>query len=297
MNSKSMILLRTMWAATGRINVLKHSKSKQKKNAAIAMLSGYAVIAVFLALFIFYVCMGLGKLGYPEMAADLTASMITLVALIFTLLKANAYLYAFKEYDMLMAMPFSVETVVTGRFLLMYFRDLPWNVLISFSALAGYAVSVHPGPAVYILWILLTPFLPLLPMTVSTLLGYLVARVGARVRHKTLIQTVLTFLVVLPVFAIQYIAEYIARNNLGDEVLETSSAALSAMAMVIPTIGWFEKAVLSCDVLAALLLILVSVLLFAAVVFLITKNYRRINSALAAVSGRKKSREGTKSFR
>lgn len=298
MSSKCTLLLKTMWASTSRINVLKHTKDSKKHKSASGALVGQIVLAVLCVLFCGAIAFGLSFAGVAWVVPLFVASAISMMTLLFTFLKSNAYLYGFKEYDMLMSLPFSVKTVVADRFLLMYLKDLMWDALISLSCLAGYAVVVKPGVWVYVAWILMTPFVPLLPMVIASLIGVFIADLGSRFRHKKLIQTILTFIFVIPLIFSRFIIDYLIRNDKVKEVVEASGQALDGIARYIPTIRWFGEAINDGRVLSFVLVIAVSLAVFTGEVFLISITYRRINSALAS-SGvkRKKAKTGSKAFR
>ena len=281
MNSKSLILLRAMFMSTSRINALKHTTDKKKRKKHIGAIVGAVVLAVYGAVMVGILAGAMAGFGFKEAVPGMVASVITIMSLVFTLLKSNGYLYGFKEYDMIMSMPFSVNTIVSDRFLFMYLRDLRWDALISVSALVGYVIAVRPTVLTCVLWILLTPFIPLVPTVISALLGVLVARIGSRSKHRNVIQTVLIYIFVIPMFFIQYVINYIVGSDRVDDVLSSSSDLFAGISKAIPTVGWFGKAVNESDVLSAVLLLAVSLIIYVGAVILIGRSYRRINSNLA----------------
>ena len=198
---------------------------------------------------------------------------------------------------MLMAMPFSIRTIVSDRFLLMYVKDVIWDLVISYSALIGYAIAARPSIVIILFWIILTPFISLLPMVVSSLLGVLVAHVGARVKHKTLIQTVLTFIIIIPCFFIRPIVDHFISSGQTKELMNMSVNTMSGISKVIPSVGWFENAINNGDVLSFVLMIVVSLALYIALVLFISATYRKINSSLTNVSAKHKTTVGSKSYR
>ena len=297
MGNNSMVLYRTMKASTSHINVIRYSKDKKKRNAALGAVIGYAFLGLAAVLFVGMVSYGMSSFGFQDMVPALVASFITLITLFLTLFKSNGYMYAFKDYDMLMSLPFPVRTIVSNRFLLMYASDLPWNVLVSLSALAGYAIVIRPGIFIYVSWILLTPFIPLLPTVVMSLLGVFIANIGSKFRHKKLIQSILIFICVIPLFFIRFIIDYLVANDKVGDLIEQTADTLSGLARLIPSIGWFVKAVINGDVLSFILLVGVSLAVYIGMVLLISRNYRRINSRLTSSAARHRSINPATGFR
>ncbi|MBO4395789.1 MAG: hypothetical protein J5819_05530 [Eubacterium sp.] len=293
----SITLLKTMMTSTSRRNVIKHSQDKSKRRAAAFSLTGNIVVAVLGAGIIGAYSFGTTYFGLGAMVPGIVASVITVLSLILTILKSNGYLYAFKGYDMLMAMPFSVRSIVVDRFLLMYLADMRWNALISLAALAGYAIAAKPSVWCFVSWIVLTLFLPLVPTAVSALIGFVIAAAGSHFRYKKQVQIALTFILILPLFFIRFFVQDVVENDQLENLIRESSKAVSGVSDAVPTAGWFEKAVLNGDILSFILLIVVSVAVFSVVVFFIAVTYRRINSRLMNSAAHKKVRSGAIAYK
>jgi hypothetical protein len=119
-----------------------------------------------------------------------------------------------------------------------------------------------------------------IPMLVSAFLGFLIARISAGFRKTNIIQTVLTFIFVIFCFSLRFIIEDLFRNDKVEATLETASEMTANAANIYLPARWFAEAVSKYSLSAALLLIGVSALLFAAVFHLVGSSYRNINSAL-----------------
>ena len=284
--NKGFILFKTIFTSTSLLNIYRHSQDKKKRKKAIGSFIGIIVLSLTCILFVGSIAYAFAYFGYQQMVPIFVASIITLLSLIMTLLKSNSYLYGYKDYDLLMSMPFSVKTIVVVRFLLMYIKDLPLNFLISLSALIGYAVALNPGITTYLLWIILTLFIPLLPMSISSLLGVFIANVGSKFKYKKIALTILTFILVIPLFFLRFIIDYLIRNDKVGEVIEKSSQGLNSIAKVIPTISWFGKAINNNDILSILLSIIIPLIIFIALILIIGVNYRTINSRLNNIATR-----------
>ncbi|MBQ6537423.1 MAG: hypothetical protein IJL75_00790, partial [Eubacterium sp.] len=252
--NNSMTLLRNMMKSTSRTNVIRHSQDKNKRRAAAFSLTGNIVVAVLGAGIIGAYSFGMAHFGFAAQVPSVVAAAISVLSLILTVFKCNGYLFAFKGYDMLMAMPFSVRSVVADRFLLMYLTDMRWYALISLAAFAGYAIEVRPDVWCCISWVVLTLFLPLLPMAVASLIGLVIAATGSRFRYKKQVQIALTFVLIMPLFFIRFFIEDVARNDQLESVIRQSSEAISGASSAVPTVSWFEKAVIDGDVLSFVLL-------------------------------------------
>lgn len=288
MKNKKLVLLRAFIQSTSLFNLLKYSRDKKKKSNATGSLAGMAVLYIFLIGYCVLNSIGYGMYGMADSIPVLCALVISAMSFLFTLLKANAYIFGFKEYDMIVSLPFEIKTIVADKFLYMYLKSFPWIISISASMLVGYAIYEKPAFAVYPLWILLTLFVPLIPMVLATFIGFLIAKIGTGFKHKKAVQMILTLVFVLLSFSLRFIIEGIMRDNKIEEVLGNISNATMGIASYYLPAGWFSGSVVSLKLSDMLLLVGVSILLFEVCFSIISKSYRKINSALKSHAANKK---------
>ena len=117
-------------------------------------------------------------------------------------------------------------------------------------------------------------------MLIASFLGFLIAKIGSGFRNKTMIQTVLTVLLVLLIFAARFLLEDVIREDKIQEMMEVTSEAMDGITEVYLPAGWFSNSVNSVKVSDICLLTGVSILLFAVVFSLVGRSYRSINSKL-----------------
>ena len=181
---------------------------------------------------------------------------------------------------MLMALPFEARTVAACKFLYMYVKSLPWYLSISFAMLIGYGYFARPAVFVYPLWIILSFFLPVIPMLIAAFLGFLIAKISAGFKKTNIIQTVLTFIFVVFCFSLRFIIEGIFRNDEVQATLEKMSEITDNAAGIYLPAKWFSEAVTKHSIPGILLLAGVSAQLFAVLFIIVGNSYRSINSAL-----------------
>lgn len=289
MNKNSIVLLRTLLKSTSQWNIYKNCKDKKKKGRIIGGFIGFCILYLCLIAYCIGMSIGYGKMGLVGIMPAVCALTISALAFIFTLFKTNGYLFNFKEYDMLMSLPFNPGTVAGCKFMYMYVKSLPWNVSISVAMLIGYAIYAAPEIWVYPVWLILSLFLPVIPMLAAAFIGFLIAKVSAGFRKKNILQTILTFIFVLAVFALRFGIEAFAKDEekLNDALLSASEAIKKAESIYLPA-KWFDGAVSSFSISDILLLTGVSILLFAVIFIPVGRSYRSINSKLKSHAASKK---------
>ena len=290
MKNKSILLLKTLLLSTSQRNIYRNTKDRKKKKRILGSTIGAAILYVMLIGYGILMCVGYGAYGMIDAAPVMCALMISGLAFFFTFFKTNGYLFNFREYDMLMSLPFESRTIAACKFLYMYMKSLPWYLSISLAMLIGYGCYARPAVFVYPLWMILALFLPLIPMLIAAFAGYLIAKISAGFRKNNLVQTILIFLFVLLCFSLRFIIEGIFRNGKVQAALEKIFRVTDDAAGIYLPARWFCDAVTKQNIPGALLLTGVSAGLFIIVFAIVGNSYRSINSAL-------KSHAAAKNFR
>lgn len=284
MKNNGMILLKTMLTATGSRNVLKYSEDARKRKRAKGEIAVKITLYTLLVAYAALMSIGYGVAGIAEAIPVTTVLTIVLISFFFTVLKTNGYLFNFKEYDMLMSMPIPIGKIVGVKFVYMYIKSLPIMVLTSVSMLVGFGIFIKPGITAYILWIILSFAVPLIPMVVASAIGALFAKIGSGMKHKTLAQTALVMVFVVFCFSIRFIIESVIRDGETTEMMTDIAGAMDSVARYYPPARWFSQSVMNGNILYTLLFLIVSVALFVIFIMIVSISYREINSALSSGS-------------
>lgn len=287
MNRNEMILLKTLFLSTSESNIRKHSNDPKKRKNALWACIGKGILLFLLVIYTFAMCAGYGAMGLTDAIPLLCAATISLVAFFFTVFKVNGYLYGFKEYDMIMSLPFEVKSVVKAKFMYMYLKSIHWYMAMSVAALIGYAIFAKPRIIIYPLWIILSTLLPLLSMILASVAGFGIAKVGSGFKATKMVQTVLSFAIILLAFCSRFVIDAIVRDNKTEDVLNSISDGIDKVGRFYLPIRWFSKAINDLSISDILLFAGVSLLLTEVVMSVVASSYRKINSALMSNSEHK----------
>ena len=288
--NNSIVLMKALLLSASRVNAYRHTTDAKKRKKITGGIIGTVVIYVMIMAYSVSLGIGFGKYGIIDAAPVMYAIIVSALGFILTLFRTNGYLFNFREYDMLMALPFKSSAVAACKFLYMYIKCLPWYLSISIAMLAGYGYFAKPCFLTYPVWIALSFVLPIIPMLISAFIGFLIARVSAGFRKTNIVQTVLTFIFVIFCFSSRFIIEDLFKNDKIEETLSTISDATSNAANYYLPAGWFAGAIIGQSLTDMLLLLGVSVILFAALFAIVGKSYRNINSALKSHAASKRYR-------
>ena len=280
MKSNGLVLLKTLLMSTSDINIVKTTKDKKKRSKAIGNMIGKGFLYLLVLAYGILAAIGYSSLGMEDALPATAAISVSAMAFIFTMIKANSYLFGFKEYDMLMALPFSEKSVAGDKFLYMYMKSLPWYVVISLSMMIGYGITAKPGILAYILWVVLSFVLPIIPMLLASFLGLLFAKIGSGFKHWKIVQSILIFIFIIACILSRFLIESLIRSGAIPDILNDFSETSKVAGTYYPPIRWFEESILNYRISDMLLLIGLSIVLFELVFILFAKNYKKINTSM-----------------
>lgn len=287
-NNKSWLLLATMLKSTSKWNTIKYSKDKKKKGNTIAVTIGMGFVWLMLIAFMSLMSIGLGYAGMTQMIPVLCVLMISAMVLVFTILQSNGYLFGFKEYDMLVSLPFDIKSIVACKFIYMYLKNMTLAMCMSIANLIGYAIFGNIKWYVIPLWIVLTFIIPVIPMVIASLIGFVIVKIGSRFKSAKIIQTILTFIFIMLCFCSRFIIEKIAKTTDMQKMMKVASALMGNVSTWYVPAKWFSAGINDGNILEILYLIVSSVIIFVLFLFLVSRSYLQINSRLKVGAAKKK---------
>lgn len=282
MSKRQRVLLETMLRSTSLINRYKYSNYKKVQSKVTGIFIGRTILMLMLVIYSFLACLGYCATGMTNMIPITSAMAVATLSFVFTLLKTNGYLFDFKEYDMLVSMPFEVKEIVADKFLYMYIKNLPWMLGISIPMLVGYVIFAKAGILTILSWVVLAFVLPMIPTVLASAIGALMVAIGSRFRFKKLVQTILMFAFIIFAFCFRFIVEAVIRDNAGEDVANVAANAINNAGKYYFPAKWFENAIISGSISGFLLFIGLSLLVYEVFFITVSKGYRRINSKLSS---------------
>lgn len=275
-------LLKTLLLSTSDFNRIKYEKNSRRRNKAIGMivlklfiffiLSGYAMLTAF----------GYGMIGMAGLIPIITAAIISMISLFFAFFEVNGYLFAFREYDLIMSLPLTEHQVVSAKFLHMYLRRMPWYMGIALALEIPYIIFATPSLWNIFLWVLGALFLPVIPMLLATVIGATIKGISVGYKHKQAVEILLNLILVGVLFFFMFSMQNVSEDTSWESVLQQARDKVENIAGVIPTIGWFRDMTTKGSVVALLLLAVLSFVLGEAVLLGISIFYKKVNSRLLA---------------
>lgn len=190
----------------------------------------------------------------------------------------NTYsgLYFAKDNDLLLSLPIPVRTLMASRLLTVYLMGLMYSAVVILPAVIVYWVTVSAAPMALLGGVLLTALISIFVLMLSCALGWVVAKVSRKLKHKSFI----TVIVSLAGLAIYYFFVFKAQTAIEQLVANAAvyGEKIKGAAHPLYVFGLTGTG----DVTAMLLSAAVILALFALTWTLLSRSFLQITTASGA---------------
>ena len=268
------------------INVVRFSKDKQKRRTMIGLMAVWFVLTVMFVFYIGALSYGYIQMGLGSVLPVYLIAVSSILIFFFSIFKAGSIIFQKNFYEILCSLPISQTAIVISRFLSMYVG----NVLLAFAVMVPgmgvYAYFMHPGFSFYLLAIVGTLFIPLLPMTIATLFGAFITGISSRMQHKSLVAASLSVLLVLAIlFASSQLTNI--EGDISPEMLQDlSNIVISLIGNIYPPAIWLGTALVDGSFVPSILYFGISLLLFMVMILIVSTNFQKICSRLYSTTAK-----------
>lgn len=200
----------------------KTGKSRSRIGSILYIaLFGFLVVGVLGGIFTLMaisMCKPLMEAGMDWMYFLLISGIAAALGLFGSVFSTYSGLYLAKDNDLLLSMPIPISAILASRLLGVYLMDLLFVAVVMVPAIVVYAVN---GAAILnvLCAVAFTLALSLLVLCLSCALGWVVAKLGSRVKKKSAVTTVLSLLC----FAVYYLF-YSRAQQAVKNIIENSAA-------------------------------------------------------------------------
>lgn len=266
------------------LNVFRYTKDKKAKQRTIGLGFVWALLILMIMTYVGGMVFGYVYLGMGEVVPAYLVMLSSLIILLFSVFKAGAIIFQQNAYDILCSLPVSQTAIVVSRFIRMYVENLLITLMLMIPGIVVYGVLLKPAISFYLLGAVVTVFVPLIPITISTFLGALITAITCRMKYKSLVSAALMILMVVGMMGLTSMASTYEEVTI--EMLKNLSDIMTqAIESIYPPAIWLGSAMVSGDLLPCILCILGGFAVFAITMALVSSNFhgicRMLNSTTA----------------
>jgi ABC-2 type transport system permease protein len=276
-----LLLLKIQVLGFFGINRLFHGGKARVKNFFIGL--GFLLLGLLFVAYSAGIAFSFTVIGMAKTIPTLMVFVCTMVSFFTVFWKSSSVLFGFRDYEFLMSLPVKKNVIIQSRLCALYAFEFIFALGILFPAMVVYGIFEGASFPVWVMIFLSPLIVPLLPMTVGTILGSLLSLVSLRFRHRNMVTVVVGMAAVVGVMAWSF-----SLNNTGTAELITLVADLEQrITRMYPPALLFAGAITGGRLRYFFLFILLSILPPALFTTVLTKWYGSINAAMgASVKGR-----------
>ena len=267
------------------INEVRFTKDKRKKWRFFGLSLAWVFVFAMIILYVGGLVYGLHYLGIGEIVPMYLYTLVSLAMLMLSFFKAGSVLFSMKFYDVMVSLPVSQHAILASRFLSMYVGNLLVSALILVPGMAVHGWFLRPGISFYLISLPVILLTPLLPLTISSILGALIKAISSRMKNKSLMETFLMVLLVVIVLGGSFLFGKQAESLTPEALRQMLSTVTESLGKIFPPSVWYYRA-LSGELLFLLPLFFLPVTVFGLFLCILGKQHQAICLRLNAVTAK-----------
>lgn len=225
------------------INEFRHTKDSTKRKRYLILASIWVLVAIMIISYSGSMSYGLIKIGLGNIIPLYIYTVVSILIFMFTMFKASSILFSMKTYAFLISLPVSKSSIIISRFLSMYVTNLLMALLVTIPSITVYGFLENPKPSFYLIFFIGMIIAPLLPLTIASIIGAVITAISVRVKHKSIVQTVLMCILFIILMAGSMLISN-SNNSLNDELFKNMAQVMERqIGKFYPPALWFNNAV------------------------------------------------------
>ncbi len=201
--SKTLSLIKA--TLTQDMNLFKfRSKSNSKTNRLMLPIILALIIMLYMGSYTFTLMDQFGPNHQEYVALTLFCFVFCIVNIFEGLYKSSSLLFNCKDDNLLFSLPIKKSTILFIRMLKFYIFELLYNSLFLIPVIIVYAINIHPSLNFYLSSIIALLLLPIVPIILSCICGFITTELSSKFKGKNFIQTIFTIIILLGVLYISY---------------------------------------------------------------------------------------------
>ena len=262
------------------INELLHPGDVKREKRARNMLILYIILACVLIFLMSAVSNALASQGMADHLPALAAVIASVLVFILNVFQSGNTIFSMQQFESEISLPVTSFEIVVSRFSVLYIINLVISLMVTVPVMVVCGMNVPVTPLFVVLSVIGVLLIPLIPLTLASLIGALVYAVSARMKQRKAVALILGMVLLV----VAFVAYFRFVFGGGTTNMPDKLAALLSQNYDVIT-GWYPPAGLITsglfeNTLSFLAFAGISIGMFAAAVALIAWKYVPICQAM-----------------
>ena len=270
---KTLPLLKAV--LTCDMNMFKYSagKNASKKKKILLPVFLFLVVGFSVGYYAYLLGKPLHKVGLTYVMLSLFIFVVSIITLIEGIYKSQGILFETKDNDLLFSLPISRGKILFVRiFKLILFQYL-YNLMFILPSFIVYIYFEHPSISFYLISILMTLLIPIIPTVISCLVGYFIKMISSKSKSKRIVQTILSSIVCLGIFFLSF-----NLNSFIETIAIKATSINDMLTRIYYPVGAYISLIDKFDIVVLVKLLLINIIPFMLFIYLGSKYYFKIIS-------------------
>lgn len=255
------------------MNMFKYqtSKNSSKIKKIIFPLFLFVVVCFSVGVYAYMIASSLVPLKLTYIMLSLFILLVTVTTFMQGIYKSQGILFDAKDNDLLFSLPIAKEKILFAKIFKLLLFQYIYNLMFLLPAFIIYIYFERPNINFYIVSIIMTFMVPLIPTVISSVIGYLIKMFSSKSNSKRIIQTILSSIVFLAIFFLSSNLE-----NFIKDIAKNANDINDFLIKVYYPIGLYVKLINKFDFISLFKLIIFNVLPLVLFVMIGSKYYFKI---------------------
>lgn len=240
----------------------------------------FGVLAVSIYHGSVFILDGLKALGLEHLLLAVMMVMTSIYLVFATIFKVNKTLFGAKDYSILFSLPIEKKTIITSKFLVLYFANLIFMLMFMIPAYLAYTIGTHPTYLFHIMFFISFLFIPLIPTVIGCIIGSLLTAMSSKFKYKNFANIILSLLL----FVVVYYFTYRMQSMSAIDLANLSQSLVDKFNNIYPLTKLYTEIITGNNLFSLILFIFLSLFIFEIFKDIIVKYFDQINNKLSSVT-------------
>lgn len=251
---------------------------KAKKNASGIKKAMMPILLALLVMFaigsMYYpIAYELSKEGSVYLILTISIALPSILALMEGIYKSQGILFEAKDSELLFSLPISKKQILLARTIKLFVFQFLYSLLFIVPGIVIYIFYDRPDFYFYAITLLMLLLVPIIPTTIGCVLGYFIQKFSVKFKSKKLVQTIVTFAMILVFMTISFRLEGIT-----EEIIENANSINETIARVYYPVRAYSSLLKDFNLLTLVKLLLVNIITVALFVYIASQSYFKVLS-------------------
>ena len=231
----------------------------------------FVIVCISIGTYAYIIAKNLAPLHLTYIMLSMFIAIVTVITFIEGIYKSQGILFEAKDNDLLFSLPIAKSKILFIRIFKLLIFQYIYNLMFLLPAFIIYIYFEKPTINFYLISLIMTLLIPIIPTTISSTLGYLIKLLSSKFKAKKIVQTLLSSFFFLGIFFLSM--------NIEDFIKNIASQALNINDFLIKIyypIGSYINLIQQFDFITFCKLLLINIIPFGLFILLGSKYYFKI---------------------